>query len=62
MFSPTVGKSGIYYALSKMSHFGERESSVTCGSPNGILRDAGTDVFIAQKTGTNEIPNHIDLY
>jgi len=62
MFSPTVEKSGIYYALSKMSHFGVLESFVTCGGKKRILRDAGTDIFKAHKTGTNGIPNHVDLY
>jgi hypothetical protein len=62
MFSPTVGKSDIYYALSKMSHFGDLESSVTCGVPNRILRDTETYIFKAHKTGTNGIPNHVDLY
>lgn len=62
MFSPTLGKSDIYYALSKMSHFGDLESSVTCGSPNRILRDAGTYIFKAHKTGTNVIANHVELY
>jgi len=62
MFSPTVRKSGIYYALSKMSQFGDLEISVTCGGPKRILRDARTDIFKAHKTGTNGIPNHVDLY
>jgi hypothetical protein len=55
IFSPCLGKSNCLYALSEVSYFYVFGKAGSFGFPGRILRDTGTGLFKARKTGRNGI-------